>query len=107
VKKPLLKPEPPPAFKPLPIYNENEYSEPKLPDYVNNEDPWQLFKLFWLEELINRLVVYINENTKLHLPLEDKDFPYKWKPISRRELYAYLAVLIYIGLHTESSIKDY
>ena len=39
-KKPLLKPEPLPPFKPLPIYNKNEYSKPNLPDYINNNDPW-------------------------------------------------------------------
>jgi hypothetical protein len=52
-KKPLPEPELPFTFKLLPIYNKNEYSEPKLPDYINNEDPWQLFKLFWPEELID------------------------------------------------------
>ena len=64
-------------FNPLPIYNENEYSEPNLPDNINNKDPWQLFKLFWMDELINRLIKYINKNAKLHLPSEDKDFPYR------------------------------
>ena len=74
-KKQPPKPEPPPAFKPLSMYNKNEYGEPKLPDYVNNKDPWQLFKLFWPEELINWLIGYTNMNAKLHLPSEDKDFP--------------------------------
>jgi hypothetical protein len=59
------------------MYNKNEYSKPKLPNYINNEDPWQLFKLFWLEELINQLMEYINKNAKLHPLLKDKDFPYK------------------------------
>jgi len=106
-KKPPPEPEPLPPFNPLPIYNENEYSEPNLPDNINNEDPWQLFKLFWTDELIDRLVKHTNKNAKLHPPPEDKDFPRRWKPTSRQELYAYLAVLIHIGLHIESSIKDY
>ena len=45
-KKLLLEPKPSPPFKPLPMYNKNEYGEPKLPNYVNNKDPWQIFKLF-------------------------------------------------------------
>ena len=45
-KKPLLEPKPLPSFNPLSIYNENEYSEPNLLDNINNEDLWQLFKLF-------------------------------------------------------------
>ena len=38
-KKPLLEPKPLPPFKPLSIYNKNKYSEPNLPDYINNNDP--------------------------------------------------------------------
>ena len=45
-KKPLLEPEPLLPFEPLPMYNKNEYGEPNLPDYINNNDPWQIFKLF-------------------------------------------------------------
>src|ERR1700733_12535574 len=71
------------------------------------KDPWQLFKLVWIDELIDRLVKHTNKNAKLHPPPEDKDFPYRWKPTLRQELYAYLAVLIYMGLHIESSIEDY
>jgi len=36
-----------------------------------------------------------------------KDSPWLWKPVYKLELYAYLAVLIYIGLHIEPTIKDY
>jgi hypothetical protein len=52
-------------------------------------------------------VEYINKNAELHLALKDKEFSRRWRPILRQELYAYLMVLIYIGLHIESSIKDY
>ena len=45
-KKPPPEPEPLPPFEPLPMYNENEYGEPNLPDHINNNDPWQIFKLF-------------------------------------------------------------
>ena len=45
-KKPPLKPEPLPPFKPLPIYNINEYRQPNLPPHIDNKDPIQLFKLF-------------------------------------------------------------
>ena len=106
-KKPPLAPGPLPSFKPLPIFNNCEYGKPNLPEYTDNKDPWQLFKLFWNDELIDRLVEYTNENAKLHPPLEDKDFPRRWKPTSRQELHAYLAVLIHMGLHTENTITDY
>ena len=50
---------------------------------------------------------YINKNAELYPAPEDKEFLRRWRPTSRQELYAYLAVLIHIGLHIESSIKDY
>ena len=106
-KKPLLASGPLPLFKPLPIYNNCEYGKPNLLKYINNKNPWQIFKLFQTDELVNRLVEYINENVELHLFLEDKDFPRRWMPIFRQELYAYLAVLIYMGLYIESTIEDY
>ena len=106
-KKPPPAPGPLPSFEPLPIFNDCEYGKPNLPEYIDNKDPWQLFKLFQSDELVNRLVEYTNENAKLHLPPEDKDFPRGWKPTSRQELHVYLAVLIYIGLYIENTITDY
>ena len=50
---------------------------------------------------------YTNKNAELHPIVEEKDFPRRWKPTSRQELYAYLAVLIHMGLHGESTIEDY
>ena len=76
-KKPPLAPGLLPSFKPLPIFNNCKYGKPNLLEYTNNKDPWQLFKLFWNDELINRLVEYTNENTKLHPLLKDKDFLYR------------------------------
>ena len=74
-KKPPPEPEPLPHFDPLPIHNKNEYSQPKLPADINNTDPLQLFKLFWTDKWINRLVKYINRNAELYLVLKNKDFP--------------------------------
>jgi hypothetical protein len=45
-KKPLLKPKLLPPFDPLPIFNEDEYGQLKLPENINNKDPVQLFRLF-------------------------------------------------------------
>ena len=38
-KKLPLEPAPLRPFKPLPMYNENEYGELNLLDYINNNDP--------------------------------------------------------------------
>ena len=42
---------------------------------INDKDPWQLFKLFWTDELIDKLIEYTNRNAELHPPLEDAQFP--------------------------------
>jgi len=55
-------------------------------------------------------VEHINRNAELNLiPKErqPKESPRAWKPTLRKELLAYLAVWIYIGLHGESAIEDY
>jgi len=60
-----------------------------------------------MDKWIDRFIEYINRNIELHPAPEDKDFLHRWKPISRQEIHTYLVVVIYIGLHIESSIKDY
>ena len=53
---------------------------------------------------------YINRNVELNLTSKEKKLkncPRLWKPTYRLKLYIYLAVLIYIGLHIELTIKDY
>ena len=45
-KKPPPEPEPLPPFDPLPIFNEDEYGQPKLLENIDNKDPAQLFRLF-------------------------------------------------------------
>ena len=38
LKKLTLELKPLPPFKPLPIYNKNEYSKPNLLDYIDNSN---------------------------------------------------------------------
>ena len=52
-KRLLLEPEPLPAFEPLPMLNESQYSQPKLLAYIDNQNPTQLFRLFWIDKLID------------------------------------------------------
>jgi hypothetical protein len=71
-KKPLPKPKLLPYFEPLPIYNENIYSISKLPPHVDSGDLYNIFKLFWTDELLNMLIEYINRNIELYLTSEEK-----------------------------------
>ena len=59
-KKPPPVPNPLPYFKPLPIYNENTYGTLKLLYYIDSGDPYQIFKLFWTNELLDKLIKFIN-----------------------------------------------
>ena len=52
-KKPPPAPRPLSSFELLSMFNNCEYSKPNLPEYIDNKDPWQLFKLFWNDELVN------------------------------------------------------
>ena len=106
-KKPSPGPKPLPPFKPLLIYNTNEYRQPNLLPHINNKDPIQLFKLFQTDKVVNQLIEYTNRNIELYPPLEELGFLRVQRPTLRQELYVYLAVVIYIGLHIKSSIKDY
>ena len=64
--------KPPPYFEPLPILNESTYSTPNLPPHINTNNPYQLFELFWTDELLDKLVEYTNRNVELHQTPKDK-----------------------------------
>jgi len=72
-KNPPLKPWPLPKFHPLKIKNDNIYGSSNLPADVDLHDPYQIFKLFWTDELLNMLAEYTNKYMELHLTPEDKE----------------------------------
>jgi len=56
------------------------------------------------------MVEWTNKYAELHQPLEEKCPKGKerpWKPTLRRELYAYFAVVISMGITIELTIEDY
>jgi hypothetical protein len=60
----------------------------------------QLFQAFVPEPLVNRWVDYTNKAAEI-ANLKD------WRPVSASEIYLWLAILIYMGIHKESSFRDY
>jgi hypothetical protein len=59
---------------------------------------------------VDKIAEWTNKYAELYQPLEDncpkgKERP--WKPTSRRELYAYFAVVISMGITIEPTIEDY
>ena len=55
-KKRPLKPWLLPKFKPLHIDNWDTYSTPNLPSTVNRQDPFNLFSLFFMDEIMDKLI---------------------------------------------------
>lgn len=51
-----------PHFDPLPIYNNYLDGQPNLPPEFDDLDAYKLFRLFFTDELIDRLVYYTNSN---------------------------------------------
>ena len=109
-KKPPPAPSVLPDFNPVPINNNNTYRRPNIPDYIDASDPYAIFKLFFTDKLLDQLVEFTNRNAELYpTPPEYqlKDSPRAWKLIYRKELLAYLAVLLYMGIYSEPLIEDY
>ena len=65
-KTPPLKPWPLPHFKPLYINNWDDYSLLNLPLDVDQYDPYKLFSLFFIEDIINKLMEWINKYVELY-----------------------------------------
>ena len=59
-KKPPPAPSALPDFNPVPIDNNNTYGRPNIPDYIDASDPYTIFKLFFTDELLDKLAEFTN-----------------------------------------------
>jgi len=96
-----------PKFEPLHIDDWDDHGSPNLPSNVDTHDPFELFSLFFTDEIMDKLVEWTNEYVELYPPDEEKEHLRVWQPICKQELWAYFAVLIYMGITIESCIEDY
>ena len=101
------KPWPLPKFEPLHIDNWDHCGSPNLPPNVDIHDPFGLFSLFFTDEIVDKLVEWTNKHAELYPPDEEMENPRVWQPTCRQELYAYLGVLIHMGITIEPAIEDY
>ena len=110
LKNPPLEPWALPPFTPLQIDDYFDLGEPSIPPSLDQHNPLAIFSLFFTDKILERMVEQINKYVETHLTLEDKALrgrPKKWIPMSRRELYAYFSVVIYIGIMIELVVEDY
>jgi len=96
-----------PEFEPLYISDFDDHSTLNLPLDVDPHNPFDLSSLFFTDNIINKLIEWMKKHAELYLSDEDKENLYLWEPTHKKELYAYLAVLIYIGITIKLAIKDY
>jgi hypothetical protein len=108
--QPNLPPEPVtgPEFKPLscPAFAH----QINLPIDVVQNDAFAIWSLFFSADQLETIVRNTNANGQLLFapnPLVQAPHTQKWKDTSLYELYAYLAILICMGLHPENDIKLY
>ena len=54
----------PPLFKPLLINNSTPYRKPNLPPGLDDSDIFKIFRLFFIDKLIDLLIYYTNANIR-------------------------------------------
>ena len=59
-KKLLLAPSTLPNFNLVSINNSNTYKYLNILDYINVNNPYIIFRLFFINKLLNKLVKFIN-----------------------------------------------
>jgi len=109
-KEPAPTPWPLPAFETLQVDDYNDPREPNIPPSLDQHDPLALFRLLFTNQMVDKIVEWTNKYVELHQPLKKKCPKGKerpWKPTLRRELYAYFAVVISMGITIEPIIEDY
>jgi hypothetical protein len=104
--RPNLPPEPATGVKFQPLKCSSFDHQINLPPSIDSHDAFSIWSLFFTTEQLQIIV----DNTNKHQPAPaEARGPHarKWTNISVAELYAYLAILITMGLHPENDIKNY
>jgi hypothetical protein len=103
--RPNLLPEPTVGthFDPLPCPEFDYYIN--LP--VDPHDPIAIFDFFFAPEQMHILVENTNKSGSFHEIGPHNAQSLEWRNTFMEELYAYLGILIYMGLHLENDIDQY
>ena len=103
------KPWPMPTFKPLKIKNGRQYGLGKLPSNYSC-DAYSIFGLFFTDEVLERLVKHTNDYAARHeAEIQENRPPHArpWFSTTVKELRAFLATYIYMGVTEEAPIEAY
>lgn len=69
--------------------------------------PHEYFELFLNEETLDRIVIYTNAQAKSLVRNPETSHMKAWTDVTRREIKAFLAVLIHMGLTSCFNIREY
>ena len=108
-KPPLPTPGLLPRWNPLPIENEIDQGQPNLPPGIDNTRSIDLFRLFFTNTWLENIVEFTNTDAENILRRQEQNTPHQrpWHPMTKEELYAYLAGVIHMGIHKEPQIEQY
>jgi hypothetical protein len=81
-----------------------------LPTSTDTKDPFAIWSLYMTTDILQVIVDNTNNNANFHYParpLHRTSRQANWVPLRLGELYIWLAIYIYMGMHIENSRKDY
>ena len=102
IKKQPPEPWPIPEYDPMRI--NRHLAEARLP-VGTTISAIGIWKLFMTDQVLETIVRNTNQYAEEHIDASIRQRP--WKPVTLRELYAFIAVQVYMGIHTETDIEDY
>jgi hypothetical protein len=107
-----LRPDIPPEtvtrsrFKPIDCPNFPPHIN--LPPHMQPIDAFNIFKLFFSEEQVQIIVDHTNDHqNRPYDVLKPHARAHNWTPLSLSEMYAYLGIRIYMGLHPKNQMPHY
>lgn len=78
---------------------------PHLPPGFDHPSPLELFRLFFDEDIMSKMVQWTNEKGRYRAETEDS---FRWQhDTSRQELEAFFGLLLAMGLVRETDLKNY
>jgi hypothetical protein len=89
-----------PAFELLRVKDYNSCGTLNLPPYIDPYDAFAIFKLFFTDKILDKLIEWTNKYAELYLLRRIL------LPICKEESYTCFRVLIHMGITIESAIED-
>ena len=99
-EKPPPKPWPKPQYTPLQIQKPYSIRAGQLPSHINTTSPYDIFCLYFDEYHLQKIADHTNKYAELYAPKqEQRPFCRLWQPTAAKELQAYIATWIWMGLY--------